>query len=205
MDGPTVLVKKSGFFSAVATGFFSVLTVLILTGGGVAIYGMHLMDRNVDRFSAAADKFIEVLPAWQAALPPMLADAIRDRRDPAYREQVKVSIEPAAGGRHSSNRTIIEVTNTGSETISLLAVRLTYTDERGELGEAVIYPATPLAVDDSDLRGPIMPGQTRRVARHLRGLGRSDAPQVEITELRIWESKAAGEPLAAAVTVDSQP
>jgi hypothetical protein len=161
---------------------------------------MHLTARKLDQLLTTGKSLVEVLPEWRKVLPPALSDAVMDRRDPKYREQVNVSVRMAGSDDRDSHRAVIEVQNKGSQTISLMSLRLVLEDEQmAPLHEYSTWAATPIAADH-EWRGPLLPGQTRRLAVVVDGSGAALKPSLEITELRVWDEQAS-ERLARAVDV----
>ncbi len=194
---PTIVVRKGGFFSALATGLFIFLTAGVVCASGVSIYALSLFDRRAGEFLGAGERMLASLPEWQKALPPAVSEALRDAREPNYREMLDVRATLARTGRHD-DRAVVEVTNKGDRTISLLSVRVTLEDAEGvPLDTASSYVATPLAIDGPDWHGPILPGATRRVL--VRGVGARNAARaaVEVNELRVWLDEPAVSPPAA--------
>ncbi len=188
---PAVIVKKGGFFSALAVGFFTFLTVGVVCASVVGLYGMHIVNSKTWQVLQFGSSIAEQLPNWQRALPPALAEAIQDRRDPAYREQLKVTTRLNRSRDSERGSVVIEVSNTGDEAVSLLALRLVLQDELGTpVHEIPTYAATPLTIE-GEWRGPILPGSTRRFVRHYRAQSPVSEIAAEITELRVWDKTAA--------------
>jgi hypothetical protein len=208
MNGvPAVIVKKTGFFSALAKGFFSLLTVAVVCGAGLGFYGMRIFEKNSDRVFDGAMDVLKNLPEWQkwrATLPPVLADVLDDHRDVAYRQKLDIQVralEPSREGdatsrRQNTPRIVIEVDNQGDQVVTMLAMRIALLDEDGvPVDSFTSYVATPIAASDWDrqLRGPILPG-SQRVAAHWR----PDAweglkVQTEVVDLRVAGDAAEGD------------
>jgi hypothetical protein len=187
-----ITFRKHTFLSSVALGLSAVVITLVVSGTVLGIYAVHLAGRQSERVVSLAQGAIRGLPEFTKSLPPALADMLDDRREPQYCSELvisaKVASEPAPQGRI---RTAIEITNNGDAVVSLLSLRITILDDRERLlCEAQEWAATPVAAD-SNWRGPIMPGSTRRFVsyagclRHLDPLDALNA-QVEVTELRVW-------------------
>ncbi len=195
---PAVVVRKGGFFSALAYGFFGLLTTGVVCAGGVALYAVHVVDKNVGRLLAAGDSILENLPEWQESMPPVISEALNDRRDPGYRDQLKITVRLAEQrGAPESGRAVIEVRNEGEQAVSLLAVRVVLEDEDAvPQADFVAYAATPLALEDvswvvcgrpsSGWPGALLPGETRRITRRVVGDLKELSASVEISELRVW-------------------
>jgi len=202
---PAVIVRKGGFLNGLFYGFFGFLITTVICATGVGIYGMRIADSKVVQVLSTTERLVtgvpdwldalfEALPNWGEALPPAMADALHDRRDPDYREHVDVAVRLVPGRDHGRyQRAAIEVTNNGTETISLMALRVVIVDEDGVPEyEQMAHVATPLAIED-EWRGPLLPGSTRKFAITVRASG-SDEYQAsyEIAELRVWDPDAAG-------------
>ena len=188
--GATVVVRKSGFFSALVIGLFTFLTGAVVCGTAVAFYGLHIVDHRSGDVVETVKSVVEALPKWRSALPPAVSDALQDQRDPAYRSELEVTARVMPGrGRSDRPVVVIEITNNGTRTVSLMSARVTLEDENGvPLESFSTYLATPLAVGEGDgeWRGPLLPGSTRRVTVEdwsARGVARAG---VEVNELRVW-------------------
>lgn len=192
--GPAVIVnKRGGFLSALAFGFFGLLTTTIVCASGLGFYALHVANSNVGEIvNLGKDLGLGVLdgfPKWVEALPPVITDAINDRRDPSYRSELSVdAIVARAADGHA--RAIVTVRNSGDETVSLLMARIVFHNEQGVPVHEYTKPiATPLAFDDHDWPGPILPGSERVVSVHLRSRTLDEmSATVEITELRLWNA-----------------
>ncbi|MGE0480156.1 MAG: hypothetical protein AB7Q17_06745 [Phycisphaerae bacterium] len=190
---PGVVVKKHGFLSSVARGFFGLLGTVVVCGTGLAFYGLHIVDHKAAQLLAFGGGVIDKLPAWQQALPPVLADAVRDRRAPEYREHVSVDarlVERTDRSERGGMRVVFDVKNDGDETVTVLGLRVVLADADGvPIREFSTYAATPLAID-GDWRGPLLPGGgTRTMVERLYVEGAKSAT-VEVTELRVWNADA---------------
>jgi len=177
---PAIIVKKGGFLSALATGFFGFLTVCVICASGLGGYAMLTADRNLGRV-------LKSLPELWEGLPPAVADAFHDRRAIDYQPLMEVSARCVMDVRQKNNA-VIEIHNRGDKTVTMLSLRVVLEDANGvPQEEFVTYAASPFALaHEHDLRGPLLPGQSRRIARPLRMLAGLTA-QVEITDIRVWE------------------
>lgn len=195
-SGPSVIVNKSGFLSSLAKGVFGTLAVAIVCASALGFYGMRMFDRHVGQLLSGAGalvpEVIEALAAWQKALPPALADALNDRRAPEYATSLAVAARICPNsGRGGGQVAVVEVANQGAEAVTLHALRLVVEDGQGvPLEERIVYAATPLAVED-EWRGPLWPGQTRRIAWRLSGSTAGVSVTAETTDLRVWCGPAA--------------
>ncbi|RMF79610.1 MAG: hypothetical protein D6744_08955, partial [Planctomycetota bacterium] len=118
---PSVVVKKNGFLSSLARGVFGLLTATVVCAAGVGVYALHVVDGRIDQVlrlgeniaSGAAGLTVDALKNAehiQDALPPVLADALRDRRALEYREQIVVDAQIAEARSHRGmNRVVVRV------------------------------------------------------------------------------------------------
>ena len=190
--GP-VYVKRTSFLSALVYGVFGFLTTVVLCASGVGVYALHIADGRAGDLLGIGESVLAGWPDWQNALPPALTDAIQDRRAPDYLSQMEVSVSIAPRDNGHYARAVVEVTNNGPKTVTLMALHVSIEDEdHTPLSDFVSYAATPFAVDDGDWRGPLLPGSTRRYGRTIR---HSNADKltavVEVSELRVWQETAA--------------
>lgn len=188
MDSNGYVVKKPlGFFSIAAIGLSSILVTTILCVSGIAVYGIRTIDRKTTTLQEFVAEMVKVAPQIRAALPPVLADAISDVRTPEYREALRVTAKVAEDrDRRGYARAIVSVENTGTETVSLLSMRLVGLDEAGSPArEQELWAATPLQIEN-EWRGPLLPNETRRIVVY--GFADKDITGVspEITDLRVW-------------------
>lgn len=159
-QAPSVIVKKDGFFTAVARGFFGLLTTAVVCATGLGIYSLHVIDKKFGDIKSIGESVVSGLPKWRESLPPVLADAMNDRRAPDYVSNIEVKVRLVDGKRR---RAVIEVANKGQETISLLALNIRLEDSEGvPVRTFNSYAATPLALNDGDWRGPILPNSEPR-------------------------------------------
>ena len=192
--GPAVIVnKRGGFLSALAFGFFGLLTTTIVCASGLGFYGLYVVNGNANEIvKLGKDLGLGVLdgfPEWIDALPPVLTDAFNDRRDPTYRNELNVDaiVVRETDGR---SRAIVTVRNSGDETVSLLMARIVFRNEQGVPVHEYTKPiATPLSFDDRDWPGPILPGSERVVSVPLRSRTQDElSATVELTEIRLWNA-----------------
>lgn len=193
---PTV-IKRGGFLSALAYGFFGFLTATVVCGTGLAFYGLRVADRSAGDIIEFGGDLIESLPQWREKFPPILADALKDRRDPNYRDNLDLDVRLTddTAGNDQYKMLVINATNQGDETVTLMSVRVVLVDKNGvPVRSETTYAATPLTVE-GEWRGPLLPGSTRRCSIPLWHCRSDLTAQVEITELRVWD-EAAGESLS---------
>ena len=197
-----VVVKRDGFFTAIVKGLFGIVVVLIICGTVFGVFGIAKLDQN---FKLATSGVLQILPEWQKTLPPVIADALSDKREPEYRKSVKIETKLVAGekeaddesaddddrprGRHGHDAPatlVMNVTNNGDETVSVLALRVVAEDEKGvPRWQQSIYAATPLVLDCNWV-GPLLPGSTKKLSFSVWGAGAADwKPSVEIADIRV--------------------
>jgi hypothetical protein len=187
-----VVVHRRSFASALVLGFFGTLCVVIICGASIAIYGMTMVNDKLDELIAMSPEALTAVASWQEALPPAVADALHDRRMPEYRGQVEINTELVRDWRSERQIPVVEVTNNGDQVISLMSLRLLIQDDASvPIEELTIYAATPIALE-SEWRGPLLPGSTRRFkAGHIRSDILEDlVVSTEICELRVWDPAA---------------
>lgn len=184
---PAVIVRKGGFLAPLFYGLFGFLSAVVVCATLLGVYGLHIADSTADGLFAIGGQVVSGLPQWQRSLPPMLAEVLDDRRAPDYREQIDVAVQTVPP-RDTRGRalTLIEVTNNGEETVTVLALNVVLEDENGvPVQESRSYAATPIVVDEDDWRGPLLPGSTRKFTQCCYH-GTRLRPTVEVAELRIW-------------------
>jgi hypothetical protein len=208
---PSVVVnKKGGFLTAVAQGVFGFLVVAVVCATALGIYGMWLVDKNTVRVLEALGS----AENWSQLAPPILTDALSDRRDLDYRGrlQIEAALAPAVND-DGTTTLVLTATNLGRETVTMLTANVVVQDAGGvPIEEFVTHIATPVAFDadcgaawrcetngreiqrwrskrtaaKGRWRGPLLPDNTRRFA-----LGDVVAPAnatvtVEVTDVRVW-------------------
>ncbi len=189
-DGDTIFVRRHGFLSALVLGVFGTIAIVVVCATAVGLYGLYIVDDKIEDLVAVSPEMVEALTDWQKALPPALADALDDRRDPSYRQHVEATVELLSGAGSRARTPVIEVINQGERVITLLSLRVALEDDDGiPIKELTSYAATPIAID-SDWRGPLLPGSKRRFLVPISRGGRDVAmASLEITELRVWQGE----------------
>lgn len=184
---PTVIVKKGGFLSACVYSVFGFLTTCVVCGSGLGVYWMNIADRHLGQIVQAGGDVLKSLPQWRENLPPALSDAVDDRRAPEYRQELQIKTRLAnSADRHGRRRAVVEITNTGAEVVSVLALNVRVQDDDGiPVGRFIAYAATPLTIDADQWPGAILPGSKREIVRWVDGAGEAEAVSVEVTELRV--------------------
>jgi hypothetical protein len=186
-SAPAVIVNKGGFFSAVAKGLFSTITAILLCGTALGLYGMYMVDKH---FGHLTQQVLEALPEWQHALPPVLADALNDRRAPEYRQSLDITTRYVPSQTDTDHGVLLlDIQNKGQATVSLLSLRLVVEDESNErFSELSTMAASPLPFGDHP--GPLQPGSTREIVQRLGHVAGEPKAKVEVSELRVWNGPA---------------
>jgi len=191
---PAVIVKKGGFLSALFTGFFSFLVVVVICASGLGFYALHSANNIVEGVFGVTGNVITGIPEWQDKLPPLLAETLDDRRAPDYRGSVEIETRLISlPSERSQFATMIEVSNNGAETITLLSMNVTLENVDGvPLSERRVYAATPITVDQDDWRGPLMASESRKfIVHHSRRHFSVDdvlslEARISVGDLRLW-------------------
>jgi hypothetical protein len=181
--GPAVIVNKGGFFGALARGLFGAVITVVICGTALGVYGLHLADKHL---SGLTRQVMTALPQWQQILPPVLADALNDRRAPEYRESLDITSRYVPNARDSGRGALlIDVQNKGTQTVSLLTLHMVVEDQSDErFYELSTAVATPLSI--ADHRGPLPPGSSREIVQRLWHVAGAPQVKVEVNELRVW-------------------
>jgi hypothetical protein len=203
-QAPSVIVKKDGFFTAVARGFFGLLTTTVVCATGIGVYSLHVVDKKFGDIRSIGESVVSGMPRWRESLPPILADAINDRRAADYASNIDVKVRLVDGKRRDRQRAVIEVTNNGDETISLLSLNIRLEDADGvPVRTFTSYAATPLALNEGDWRGPILPqSKTRKFSCEIFVPEYDLTAVAEIADIRVAQPTA--EPVAAPATARSE-
>ncbi len=186
-DRSHIVVRKTGFLTALAYGVFGLLAVIVVCSTVILVYSVNVVDRKADGVLETGRLLITSLPDLQKKLPPALADTLADHRDPEYRRNLDVGVRlaPDLGAGDRSYLTV-KVQNNGPETVTLLAAQIRLLDESETVRRDVAtYLATPVMID-GDWRGPLLPGSTRQCSFHVRDECAGLRPVIEIADLRVW-------------------
>lgn len=192
-SSPSVVVRKGGFCSTLVSSLFGVIAVALICVTGLGLYGLHVANGKIDRVIEIGETCVQVLPEWQAALPPVLSDALNDRRAPEYRERVDINLSTHYEEEEQPDRALVvlEVENQGDETISVMSGRVVLSDEDGVPRQSrTLFIATPFSLEEENWPGPMMPESTRQISRQVFWVKKGWTPSFEITELRIWNRGA---------------
>ncbi len=199
-DYPKVTYKRHTFLSSLALGLSAIVITIVISCTVLIIYGVHFAGERSDKLVSIVSDAIEELPDLQKALPPALADVLDDHREPGYVDKLDISAVTALmSDQHNRIRTKIKIVNNGSEIVSLLSLRIVVFGSNGQiLSESNEWAATPIAADH-EWRGPLMPGSHRYFVSHCYRslpvfLGDELRTEVEVTDLRVWNRPAEGNP-----------
>ncbi|MFQ5490776.1 MAG: hypothetical protein ACE5GE_08660 [Phycisphaerae bacterium] len=199
MNGYTpVINKQRSFLSTLAWGVSMVVISGVVAATLTAGYALNIVDRKTDNAVDLVAAVIDGVPELIESLPPFLADALSDRRMPEYASDIQVQAKLAPSGHHPGLwQPVVELTNGGPDVVSLLSMRVVVLNPSDEpVAEFTEWGATPLAADDHDWRGPLLPGATRHLRVHNhRAIDAGTAPdayrvEVEFTDVRLWERPA---------------
>ncbi len=202
-----VTQKRMSPLTALVLGVAGVTAVAITSGSAVVIYGLDVVGGNAESIVRLAGDTVGNLPELIESLPPAVGDILNDQRAPQYARAIEVDVSFVGNTGGDRYRPVLTVKNEGDRVVSLLAVRVAALSETGvPLGEWTEVVATPIALNDNDWRGPLMPGATRHVVVGAwRGIAPGRLPgivsAVEISDVRVWCGDNAGVPaetLAAA-------
>ena len=185
--GPSVVVNKGGFLSAIVKGVFGTVMVVVVCVTALGLYGIRVIDTQAGTLTHV----LAMLPEWQKAVPPAIADALNDRRAPEYRSSldIKSRVEVTRKDREDGV-VLIDVKNNGHEVVSLMSLRVVVADESDtRRHELPVVVATPLMIEE-EWRGPLLPGEQREIVTHVRGLVGEPKVSTELTELRVWKGAA---------------
>ena len=184
---PPVVKKRLSFLSVLVMCITTIIVTAIVSGSGVLVYGVRMIDRKADTLPKLVAQVAESLPALYDALPPAIVDAVDDERAPEYLANLKIKVQLRGDAdRWGRRRAVVEVENTGDETVSLLTMRIVALDGDGEpLGEERTWAASPIQMDNS-WRGPILPHTTRRFVVRCREDEEVSSVSHEVTDIRVW-------------------
>jgi len=186
--------------TALVLGVAGVIAVAIASGSAVVIYGLDVAGGNAESIVSFAQNTIENLPELIESLPPAVGDVLNDQRAPQYVRAIDVNVSFVGTTDGERFRPVLTVKNNGERVVSMLAVRVAALNETGvPFGEWTEVVATPIALDDNDWRGPLMPGAVRHVVvggwqRIEPGQLSAIASAVEISDVRVWRGDDAVAP-----------
>lgn len=185
-DGVTVY--RGGGFSSMVYGVCGVVGVGLICAAGVGVYALNMVDRKIDNVFTVGNGLLHSLPEIRDSLPPVLSDALDDRRAPDYRDQIEVSAKVLPQDDNRTTTILLEATNSGPNMVTLLAVRVNLEDSNGRFVRAEsAYVATPLAVE-REWAGPILSEGTRRHAIRFHRYPGELTASVEVCDIRVWSN-----------------
>ena len=193
-SSPSVIVNKGGPLTALVKGVFGIVMVVVVCGTALGLYALRMADRELGGITqqvlAAIPDVVRALPEWQKGLPPLYADALNDRRALEYRKSLDVATKVRSGHDMDDDSAVvtIEVTNNGSEVLSLLTLRLLVEDDSTKSADMTVAAATPVGI--GNWRGPLLPGQSRRIPQVIREIVGEPKVTVEVTDVRVWNGPA---------------
>lgn len=194
---PKVVYKKHSFFSTLITGLVLLIITLVICITVLLIYGMHFVGEKSEAIITIAENAVQGLPAFQESLPPVLADMLNDHREPGYRDQLEVTVQPSTSPNNRNEiGSAIKVVNNGSEVVTLLSLRIVILNSNDEiLTESNEWVVTPFAIEN-DWPGPLMPGSERYFSSSRHSVypipsANELRAEAEITDIRIWNGQKA--------------
>lgn len=199
--GPSVVVNKGGFFTALVKGVFGTIMVVVVCATALGLYGIRVVDTQ----AGALTHLLTMLPEWQKAVPPAISDALNDRRAPEYRSELDIQAQVELSAEDATKGVLlIDVKNKGQAVVSLMSIRAVVEDaSAARRFELPVTVATPIMIED-EWRGPLMPGETRQIAQRLCRIVGEPKVAVDLSELRIWNGPTAkaeaSAPVAALAT-----
>ncbi|MBI1824880.1 MAG: hypothetical protein HY287_03265 [Planctomycetes bacterium] len=189
MNNPTRMSPLTAFFA----GLFGCASIAIAAVTIIVLDGMKMADRNISNVTHLAKQVIDGLPEIMDSLPSALADALHDRRDPAYATSLETKVQFVEDGRGDGVRPVLDITNKGDRVVSMLGIRVAAMNDRGvPVRDWTEVVATPIAIND-DWRGPLFPHETRHVVLR-RGMLRGPSAgtlkgEIEVCDIRVWEAE----------------
>ena len=182
-------------WTALFIGLSMVSVVGIVAGMGVTLFALDVIDDKADAVLHLTENTIEGLPKLLESLPGTIDDILSDHRAPEYIGKLTVGVSFLASERSGGLYPAVTITNGGDKVVSMLGLRVAALGPDNtplqDWGDVV---ATPIALDDGDWPGPLMPGQTRYVVmspwRTLAVPGGSKITAAfEISEIRVWQPR----------------
>jgi hypothetical protein len=206
MNNPMRMSPLTAFFF----GLFGCAAVAIAAVTIIVLDGMKMADRNISNVTQLARQVIDGMPEIMDSLPPALADALHDRRDPTYAANIETKVQFVEDGRGDGVRPVLDITNQGDRVVSMLGIRVAAMNDRGvPVRDWTEVVATPIAIND-DWRGPLFPHETRHVVLRrgsVRGpVAGSLKGEIEVCDVRVWEpedQKETAQPASFVASGDS--
>lgn len=207
-SSPGVIVNKSGPITALVKGVFSVIIVAIICVSVLGFAGLRTVDHQFTEVRrdllGSLPEIIRALPDWRESLPPQVAEALDDRRALDYIDNLDIAgrFESAPSEFGDRGQVVITVTNNGTETVSLLTLRLLAEDESPEFARQNVVVASPLSFIE-DLEGPLLAGSTRKILVPIHEVHGDLNVILEPTELRVWNQPSAPSTTTAEPVADA--
>ncbi len=202
---PQVDCKKYSFFTVLVMGLAAIGAGFMVSCTVMIIYGINIIGNEPEEFICLIEDVIRRIPVARESFSPAFSDVLDDHRRSDYREQLKVTArmqQPQNSGEKW--RTVVTVVNNGTETVSLLPLRVTLLDSSGKIiSESREFAATPLTAEPY-WRGPLTPGSTRYInclVSNTSGVAASVniTTEVEVADIRIWDGTGQVWPYDSAV------
>jgi hypothetical protein len=189
--------RRFSFFSTAIVGITMTICAVVGSTTVLGLYALRIVDRKADNVFDLARITTEGLPELLESLPPIFSDITHDQRSPDYIGNIDATVRLVEFRERGETRMrpIVEITNNGDKLVSLLSMRVVVTDDQGNpVGDQNEWAATPIAFDDNDWKGPLMPGSKRilRSTRYrLSGSERVEdyTANIEITDIRVWSEE----------------
>jgi len=192
---PKIVYKKHSFFSTLIMGLVLLIVTVVISVTVLLICGMNFVGERSESFITVAENAVRGLPAFQESLPPVLSDMLNDHREPEYRDNLVVTVEPSISTYNRNGvGTAVKVVNNGPDVVTLLSIRVVVLDLNGRiLNESNEWVVTPFAIED-DWPGPLLPGSERYISTSHRNVFHEPSVdnlkvQAEITDIRIWNGQ----------------
>lgn len=186
--GPSVIVNKGGFLTALVKGIFGTIMVVLVCGTLLGLYSLYALTSPV---GSAIKEIARCLPDWQKAMPAVVAEALDDRRALDYERQLSFTTRAKRfGADRDRGVVVVEIRNNGPEVVSYLTLRLHVEDEGdGYVRTLALTGASPLQLG-ADWPGPLLPGHTKVLARCIGEVAGKPEVTYELTDLRVARSRA---------------
>jgi hypothetical protein len=137
--------------TALFLGATMTIVTIVVSVSMITLYGMNLGSRWGDDLIALTRRTIDHLPDIASSLPPILADALNDRRAPEYVDQLRAEVEPVAAPQPPGWRPVVAIENRGDRMVTLLSLRVL------ALSECAFRRMLPLSSGNSCHRGGAQP------------------------------------------------
>lgn len=190
---PQVDCKKYSFLTVLVMGLAAIGVGFIVSCTIMIIYGINTIGNEPEEFVSLMEDAIRRVPVLRKSFSPVFSDILDDQRQPDYRDQLEVTAQMQSPQNADGKlRTIVTVVNNGTETVSLLPLRVAILDAKGKIvAQTKEFVATPLAAQPY-WRGPLKPGSTRHINSVISGTSSATFTdnltiEVEVADIRIWD------------------